>query len=131
MFLDASAIVCILTAETEAYDLAIKLQAAETRLTSGLAAYEATLAVARKQSLGVEAAMALVEKFLNGFDIVVVPIGREEYRAAARAHDRFGKGRHPARLNMGDCFAYACARTHAVPLLFKGEDFGLTDVVGA
>jgi ribonuclease VapC len=74
--------------------------------------------------------MALVERFLNGFDIVVVPVGREEYRAAARAHNRFGKGRDPARLNMGDGFAYACARTHAVPLLFRGEDFGLTDVVG-
>ena len=45
---------------------------------------------------------------MDGFDIIVVPIGREAYRAAARAHDRFGKGRHPARLNMGDCFAYAC-----------------------
>jgi ribonuclease VapC len=42
--------------------------------------------------------------------------------------ERFGKGRHPARLNMGDCFAYACARAHGVPLLFKGDDFGLTDI---
>ena len=48
--------------------------------------------------------------------------------AAIDAHDRFGKGRHPARLNMGDCFAYACARTNNAPLLFKGEDFALTDV---
>ena len=131
MFLDASAIVCILTAEPEAYDLAGKLQAAKVRLTSGLAAYEASLAVARKQRLGAEAAMALVDKFLDGFEIVVVPIDREVYRAAARAHDRFGKGRHAARLNMGDCFAYACARTHNAPLLFKGDDFALTDVVGA
>ena len=66
---------------------------------------------------------------MDGFDIIVVPIGREAYRAAARAHDRFGKGRHPARLNMGDGFAYACI--HDTPLLFKGDDFALTDVVGA
>ena len=52
---------------------------------------------------------------MDGFDIIVVPIGRQAYRAAARAYDRFSKGRHPARLNMGDCFAYACACTHGAP----------------
>ncbi|WP_446721531.1 type II toxin-antitoxin system VapC family toxin [Methylobacterium sp. DCY52] len=44
------------------------------------------------------------------------------------AHARYGKGRHPARLNLGDCFAYACARVHRVPLLYVGDDFPQTDI---
>ena len=63
--------------------------------------------------------------------IRTIEIGPAEALAALDAYARFGKGRHPARLNMGDCFAYACARIHNAPLLFKGEDFARTDVVGA
>lgn len=47
---------------------------------------------------------------------------------ATAAYDRYGKGRHPARLNMGDCFAYACAKTHDARLLYKGDDFSKTDL---
>ena len=50
---------------------------------------------------------------------------------ALQAYAQFGKGRHPAALNMGDCFAYACARAHGAALLFKGEDFSRTDVLVA
>ena len=128
MFLDASSIVCMLTGEPEAQDFADRLAKADRRLTSALSTYEASQAVARKRSCGVEVAADVVEEFVHESKIEVVPIGREEYRAAIEAHDRFGKGRHPARLNMGDCFAYACARTHNAPLLFKGDDFALTDV---
>ena len=61
--------------------------------------------------------------------IEVVPIAGEETRSALDACQRFGKGRgHPARLNLGDCFAYACATTRGVPLLFVGNDFVHTDV---
>ncbi len=131
MFLDASAIVCMMTCEPEAAALVSKLDGTTRRLTSGLAAYEASQAVARKRRWTAEEAGDLVEEFLMNLSVEWVPMGRDEFRAALDAHDRFGKGRHPARLNMGDCFAYACARTHNVPLLFKGEDFALTDVVGA
>ena len=61
----------------------------------------------------------------------VLPIGEAEQIAALEAHARFGKGVHPAKLNMGDCFAYACARVHGAPLLYKGEDFALTDIEAA
>jgi ribonuclease VapC len=57
-----------------------------------------------------------------------VPIGETEQEVALHAHARFGKGVHPAKLNMGDCFAYACARANGVPLLYKGDDFALTDI---
>ena len=57
-----------------------------------------------------------------------VAAAQRSCRRAIRAFERFGRGRHPARLNMGDCFAYACAEDLGLPLLFKGEDFPLTDI---
>lgn len=58
-----------------------------------------------------------------------MPIAASETREALSAHARFGKGRsHPAKPNLGDCFAYACAWVHGVPLLFVGEDFPHTDI---
>jgi ribonuclease VapC len=58
----------------------------------------------------------------------MVPIGGREFDLAADAHARFGKGRHPAKLNMGDCYAYACARANHARLPFKGADFVKTDI---
>ncbi len=60
--------------------------------------------------------------------IEILPITAEIGDLALDAFDRYGKGRHPARLNMGDCFAYACARHYRQPLLYKGDDFALTDI---
>ena len=56
---------------------------------------------------------------------------RVQWRAAAQALVRFGKGRHPARLNLGDSFAYGLAKVTGEPLLFKGDDFALTDIASA
>jgi ribonuclease VapC len=64
-----------------------------------------------------------------GIDIVSMPADIGD--AAIDAFQRFGKGRHPAALNMGDCFAYACAKRLGVPLLYKGDDFSLTDIHSA
>lgn len=61
-------------------------------------------------------------------EIDQIPLSIDVTSAAIDAFARFGKGRHPAALNMGDCFAYACARVHRVPLLYKGDDFSLTDI---
>jgi ribonuclease VapC len=73
----------------------------------------------------------LVGRFVGEMEIRLVSIGPQESEVALDAMDRFGKGRHPAKLNLGDCFAYACARTHGAPLLFKGDDFGKTDIAVA
>ena len=62
------------------------------------------------------------------FGLQCVGIGDREYDLALQAYAQFGKGRHPAGLNMGDCFAYACAKAHNAALLFKGEDFPKTDI---
>jgi ribonuclease VapC len=69
-----------------------------------------------------------MQAFLSVAGISVVTIAERECELALKAFDQFGKGRHPAALNMGDCFAYACAKTHGLPLLFKGNDFAKTNI---
>jgi ribonuclease VapC len=128
MFVDASALCAILLDEPDGDALAAKLAQAPYRLTSAVAVFETVRALIRVVEMDVSAARAVVARFLDVAQINTVDIGDAEREAALDAMDRFGKGRHPARLNMGDCFAYACARTHAAPLLFKGDDFGLTDI---
>ena len=128
MFIDASALCAILLDEPEARRFAGTIEGSDRPVTSAVAIYETSMAVARMNDGDVEGALRRVRALLASSDIEVVGIGEPEATAALDAHARFGKGRHPARLNMGDCFAYACARTHGVPLLFKGEDFALTDV---
>ena len=70
----------------------------------------------------------LLERFLQQFGLVVVPFGEEHWREAVRAYLRFGKGRHPAALNFGDCMTYATAKLADQPLLYTGEDFSRTDL---
>jgi ribonuclease VapC len=70
-----------------------------------------------------------LQAFLDDGEIERIPVDVRQADAAVEAFRRFGKGRHPARLNIGDCFAYALAKTTGEPLLFKGADFGRTDIV--
>ena len=74
-------------------------------------------------------AAAIIDQLASMPNITAVAFDEKHYRAAEIAFDRFGKGRHPAGLNMGDCFSYAVATVAKAPLLFKGQDFGKTDVV--
>lgn len=128
MFVDASALTALLTDEEEARELLSRLQQDARRLTSPLAVWEATLAVARILALPIPDATEAVENYLALTEIELVPVPTETTRIALDAFDRYGKGRHPARLNFGDCFAYACARHFGEPLMFKGADFPLTDI---
>ncbi|MFI4974628.1 MAG: type II toxin-antitoxin system VapC family toxin [Caulobacterales bacterium] len=128
MFVDASALCAILLNEDDAAAFADKIEAAPLRVTSAVAVFETVRAVLRQAHGDAGRARAIVAEFLVEADIGHVEIGTAECEAALDAMDRFGKGRHPARLNMGDCFAYACARTHDLPLLFKGGDFRETDI---
>ena len=128
MFVDASAIVAILAGEADAALLIGRL-AAEAVRTSPIAVYEAVLGLARARNLSIADAETAVDEFLRAARVEIVPIGSDIGHAAIRAFERFGRGRHPAALNLGDCFAYACARVLNEPLLFKGEDFARTDIV--
>ncbi|KMO33608.1 twitching motility protein PilT [Methylobacterium tarhaniae] len=130
MFVDASALVAILAQEPGYIPIGERLHAASSRSTSGLAVFEAVMAVARLKQLTIAAAEAHVRDFLQAAAIAIVPIADAEAREALAAFARFGKGQgHPAQLNMGDCFAYACARTCKAELLFVGNDFSRTDIV--
>lgn len=127
MFVDASAIVGILASE-DASDLSARLSEAGRIQTSAVAVYEAVLGLARSESLTTADAAKAVSDLLASAKAEIIPITAEIGKGALHAFERFGRGRHPARLNMGDCFAYACARALDVPLLFKGDDFALTDI---
>ena len=127
LFIDASALTAIIEDEPERLSLEAAMEADPVRLTSALALWEAARAISRGDDL--ETGMVEVERYCSRLDIVVVQIGAPESVAAIRARARFGKGTgHPARLNMGDCFAYACARTNNARLLYKGNDFARTDL---
>jgi ribonuclease VapC len=128
MFVDASAWVAILADEPEALDFEGRLIEATLVLISPIVVWEAVRAVAKIIQIEPGEARQLTLGYMARIGARTVTIGEVEQAEALDAHTRFGKGAHPARLNMGDCFAYACARTHGVPLLFKGDDFSLTDI---
>jgi ribonuclease VapC len=129
MFIDASAIVSILTNEADAAELAQAISNAPSPVTSPIAIFEATLGIRRKFQLTVERAERNVLGFLTEAGIEVVPISAKESQTALDAYRRYGKGQgHPAQLNMGDCFAYAVAKNLRAPLLYKGDDFSKTDL---
>jgi ribonuclease VapC len=73
-------------------------------------------------------ARSLLARFLSEASIAIVPFGESHYGAAVDAWLRYGKGRHPAALNFGDCLSYAVARLANEPLLFAGDDFAQTDI---
>jgi ribonuclease VapC len=131
MFVDASAMVAMLTDEEDGDALADCLAATATRQTSGVAIFETMAALVRKRSYSIDEARMIVAQFMKVTGIELVHIGRAETEGAMSAFERFGKGRHAASLNLGDCFAYGCARALDTDLLFKGNDFGMTDIPSA
>jgi ribonuclease VapC len=128
LFLDASAIVAIIAREPEAGSLLDRLEWEPEPRTSAIAVWEASRGMMNVRGVDLDEARGLVADFLQTYAIGNVGIGGAEGKAALDAHDRYGKGNHPARLNMGDCFAYACAKTNGAELLYKGDDFALTDL---
>lgn len=128
VFVDASALVAIITGEPDAASLIDRMADDRHLLSSAIAVWETTMAVARKRKCEPAEAFALVELFCHDMGIALTPIGPPESSIAVEAFSRFGKGRHDAKLNMGDCFAYACAHTNDAILLYKGDDFARTDL---
>lgn len=131
IFVDASALIAIIAFEADGLALAQVLSSDRDLCTSALAAWEATAGLARSKKLTPSEAHRQVNLFIHEAAIRMIAIGQPEFELAAEAYARFGKGRHPAALNIGDCFAYACARSNKAKLLFKGDDFGKTDIVAA
>jgi ribonuclease VapC len=131
MFLDASAMIAIVARETDGSAIAALVDQADKVFTSAIAIYEATMGLARIGQTSPVEARAVLEILLQNVDAQIVPLDSKMADAAIAAFSRFGKGRHRAGLNMGDCFAYACAKELDVPLLFKGNDFSQTDIAVA
>ena len=125
MVVDTSALIAILLGEPEAARFAGALADARVRLLSAVSRVELSFVIEGRKG---ETGRADVELMLRdgGFDIVSVTPQQAEI--AADAFRRFGRGRHQARLNIGDCFAYALATATGHPLLFKGDDFVHTDI---
>jgi len=128
MFLDASAMIAIIAGEADAASLAGRLASAHYVYTSALAIFETATGLARIAKAPIADALDLVDGFMTEMNVTVLPIEQRTALVAIEAFDRFGKGRHPAALNMGDCFAYACARQIDAPLLCKGNEFPRTDI---
>jgi ribonuclease VapC len=126
MVLDTSAVVAILLAEPEADAMVRAVAAAERRLIGAPTWIEASaVMVAKKGTAGEVALDALLERL----EVEVTPMSVAAARLARLAYTRFGKGiGDPAVLNFGDCLAYGVAMAEREPLLFKGDDFGMTDV---
>jgi ribonuclease VapC len=128
MFVDASAIVAILTREPEADALADVLEGDPSPITSAIAIFETALEICRKRHASVEEAEQDVGEFLELARVRTAPITDKEAHSALAAFSRYGTG-HPAQLNLGNCFAYAMAKNARVTLLFKGEHFDKTDTL--
>ncbi|WP_164127365.1 type II toxin-antitoxin system VapC family toxin, partial [Stenotrophomonas maltophilia] len=84
--------------------------------------------LARKRACPIDVAEELVEAFIEETQATILDITASVGKEAIKASGRYGRGRHRADLNMGDCFAYACAKANNLPLLFKGNDFPHTDI---
>ena len=126
MILDSSAVVAILLRESEAEALELKVAAASI-VGMGAPAYLET-AMVLSSRFGREAAVRHLEGFLVRTGATLVPFSEDHARAAAEAFARFGKGRHRAALNFGDCMSYAVAKLAGQPLLCTGSDFAKTDL---
>ncbi len=125
MVIDTSAIVAIALNELDAAELEVRIADDPVRLISAATVLEATIVLETR--LG-DAGGREFDLWLLKIGVEIVPVDAEQADAARRAWRRFGKGRHAAALNYGDCFSYALALTRGEPLLFKGEDFAKTDV---
>lgn len=125
---DTSALIAYLKAEPTAERLKEAMKAAESLSLSAASLVEAGIVVERLR--GEEGAREL-DRLLERLRIQIIPVTRTHAETARVAFRRFGKGRHPARLNFGDCFSYALARSLGEPLLFVGDDFSQTDVAVA
>ncbi len=125
MILDSSAIVAILLDEPERTHLLDKIDAADVVGVGAPTLVEAGVVLSAR--LGRDAS-AIVDRFVATIDAEVVPFSAAHWREALAAWSRFGRARHPAALDFGDCLAYAVARVAQRPLLAKGHDFPQTDL---
>lgn len=129
LFVDASALVAIIAGEDDRDNLLDRLALDDDALWSAMSCWETVSSLRNSRRFDTSMARREAEQTALDLGLRLVSAGAAELRIALDAYERYGKGsRHPAKLNMGDCFAYACAKTNGARLLYKGEDFIHTDL---
>ena len=127
--IDSSALIAILSLEPDAQNLLSIIARARAGIMSAVSLQESSIVLAaRTQEAGI---WQPFDAFLSEARIEIVPFDEGQACIARMAFLKYGKGRHPAALNFGDCAAYALAKSRNLPLLFKGDDFQKTDIVSA
>lgn len=125
---DTSALAAVLLGEPDSDRYLEAMLLAGGRIISSPNLLEMHVVAARR---GIEDHARKLDLLIAELDLRVEPFGSDELALARVAFDRYGKGRHPAALNFGDCFAYSLAKATGYPLLFKGDDFARTDAKAA
>ncbi len=126
MIIDTSAIIAILRDEPDAIIYARAIEAATSRRVSAVNFVEAAVVIDGSRD---PVASRRFDQLFAAAEITVEPVSSNQAQIAREAYRDFGKGSgHPARLNLGDCFAYALAKVSKEPLLYKGDDFARTDL---
>lgn len=128
MIIDSSALVAVILEEIGFDHLVEKMDTAKALAIGAPTLFETRLVLAKKP---VDNARQRLNDFLETIDAGIVPFTFEHVTAAIEAYERYGKGRHPAQLNFGDCMSYAIARVSRQPLLYIGDDFSKTDIEAA
>jgi ribonuclease VapC len=128
MVIDSSALLAIIFEEPDASIYLSAILNSDNCLVSAASLVETSMVSLRLRSPD---PIALLDDLVNRTETIVAPVDHEQALLAREAFRRFGKGRHKAGLNFGDCFAYALAKQTGEPLLYKGSDFSLTDIVSA
>lgn len=125
MIVDASAVIAILRDESDAKELAAAIEGSDVLRISAATYVEAAIVTDSNRNPLLSSSL---DSFLRRASITIEPVTVEQARIAREAYRDYGRGRHRASLNFGDCFAYALAKEKGEPLLFKGDDFRKTDV---
>lgn len=128
MILDSSALIAILLEEAEGARFGQIVEESDIIRLSAAGYVEVSIVLERSKD---EILKQMLDDFLAEFKVRIEPVTADQARLARQAFRSFGKGRHPAGLNYGDCFTYALAKTMREPVLFKGNDFSQTDLIAA
>ncbi len=127
-FIDTSVVVAILAKEPDWREFSGTVGQAARRLTSPVVRLETSIVLAARLLISPREAEGQFERFLEEAEVSEVGLDAAVGTVAVACFEKFGKGRHPARLNFADCLTYACAKVHGATLLFKGDDFSKTDI---
>lgn len=126
LIVDTSALIAVLFREQDWTHFHLTLEGAHHVAMSAASYLELFIVAERRVGQGI---WADIDRFLEKIEVEVVPVDVIQAKLARQAFERFGKGRHPAGLNFGDCFSYALAKYRNEPLLYKGDDFSRTDLI--